>query len=69
MVCPLDVHWGLMMEPHQKIDDDKNDRFERVRAVAIYEIEKIIDHCRDQEGWRMRAIRESAQKIESAFID
>ena len=50
------------------------DRFEAARGKAIYEVEVILDHCRDNEGneldgWRMKAIREAAQRIESAFID
>lgn len=55
-----------------KLENDyceNDDRFETARGKAIYEIEKIIDCCRDQDGWRMKAIREAAQRIESAFID
>lgn len=35
---------------------------------VLYEVEAILDHCRDQEGWRFRSIREAAERIESVFV-
>jgi hypothetical protein len=34
----------------------------------IYEVECILDHCRDMQGWRFRSIEKSAKRIEDALI-
>jgi hypothetical protein len=39
---------------------------ETIKGIVMFETEKIIDHCRDQDGWRMKAVREAAERIDDA---
>ena len=41
---------------------------EHVAGVTLYETWKIVDHCREQPGWRLKTIKESAERIEAAFM-
>jgi len=44
--------------------DDQEKQIGRV----LYEVEAILANCRDQTGWRFKAIREAAERIEAVFV-
>jgi len=45
---------------------------EELIGRVLFQIEKIIDHTREQgqwiPGWRMKAIRDAAREIENEFL-
>ena len=45
-----------------------NEAREQLMDKIIYEVECILDHCRDMQGWRFRSIEKSAKRIEDVLI-
>ena len=46
----------------------ERDQYQEIMGKIIYEVEYILNHCRDMQGWRFRSIEKSAKRIEDVLI-